>query len=137
MLKNVQAIKSLKEIAKVAYDIAQHRYPSFVYGQKLDGKEIPCFCLHAVEPESFERMLIYLKENNYDTLSINSYYRIMKGKEKLKNPKAPVRNMIIPYIIFLKPFLLIDKYLIAQNANMRKQIKKGIPITNIHMPVSW
>lgn len=83
-----QKIKSLNEISIVALDIMLYRFPGFVYGQQLDGHEIPCFCFHSVEPESFEAMLQYLNENNYETLSIETFYDIMVGKKKLKNPKS-------------------------------------------------
>jgi hypothetical protein len=88
MIKAKHIFKSFLEISNVGCDMLLHRYPGFVYGKKLDGKEIPVFCFHGVEPESFEKMLNYIKQNQYETLSIKTYYRIMRGDEKLKNVKS-------------------------------------------------
>lgn len=52
------------------------RYPEFVYGGKFPGKiqEVPVFVFHSIRPEVFERQLIYLRENNYNTITSEEYY---------------------------------------------------------------
>lgn len=44
-------------------------YPEFVTGRKV-GRQVPVFYFHHVHHELFEKQLIYLKENGYNTLNI-------------------------------------------------------------------
>lgn len=77
--------KQLKEIKH-----AVNGYPDFVYSKndnfELNG--IPVFLYHTIDPEVFESHLIYLKENNYKTLDVDEFYKILTGKNEQKSNKV-------------------------------------------------
>ncbi|ARA94450.1 hypothetical protein AWN76_015665 [Rhodothermaceae bacterium RA] len=81
-------IKSLHEVYVVARDLFQGRYPAFVYGRGLADDEIPCFCFHGVEPEPFEQMLAYLRDNDYHTLSIDDFAEVLTGTRPRPHPRS-------------------------------------------------
>jgi len=61
-------------------------YPEFVY-KKVDcipADKIPIFVFHSVRPESFERQIRYLAENNYHTLKADELYDIITEKKRCK-----------------------------------------------------
>ncbi len=76
-----------KQLKEVKHAISG--YPDFVYSKddnfELDG--IPVFLYHTIDPEVFESHLIYLKENNYQALDVNDFYKIILSKENQKNNK--------------------------------------------------
>lgn len=65
-------------------------YPDFVYSKnktsKLEG--IPVFVYHTINPEVFESHLIFLKENDYKTLSIHEFYDLLLNKRELGENKS-------------------------------------------------
>ena len=80
--------KNLSEAFVVAEDIMFFRFPSFIYGKELDGKEIPSFCFHSITPDVFEPILQYLRDNDYCTLSIREYLEFLSGRKKLVHPRS-------------------------------------------------
>jgi peptidoglycan/xylan/chitin deacetylase (PgdA/CDA1 family) len=79
--------KNLFPIFDVAKDIFTNRYPSFIYGPKIKPNEIPCFCFHSVQYEYFNRVLQFLTENNYCTLSADEFYQTLTGERKISPGK--------------------------------------------------
>lgn len=57
--------------------IAGRRYPNFVYGGAFPGErqEVPVFVFHTISPDTFEKQLRYLKENNYNTVTCEEYFQ--------------------------------------------------------------
>lgn len=51
------------------------RYPSFVYGKRPrpERDSIPAFIFHQVGTDDFEKKLIYLKENEYQTIDCSEF----------------------------------------------------------------
>lgn len=76
--------KQLKEIKH-----AINGYPEFVYARNnnFELKGIPVFLYHTIDPQIFESHLIYLKENNYQTLDVNEFYKILAGKSEPKSKR--------------------------------------------------
>jgi len=76
--------KQLKEVKHAIIG-----YPDFVYAKhdnfELNG--IPVFLYHTIDAEVFESHLIYLKENNYQTLDVNEFYKILTRNDEQKSKK--------------------------------------------------
>ena len=72
----------------MSWDIVTGRYPSFIYGREIPQRDIPAFCFHGVEPQPFESMLRYLKENNYTNITSEDLGQILQDRknEKYSNP---------------------------------------------------
>lgn len=60
-------------------------YPDFIFKsiQELPKGEIPIFTFHSVEADKFEYLIKYLADNNYKTITSNSYYEFLLGKKKV------------------------------------------------------
>lgn len=82
-------LRDLEEACAVVKNIVLYRYPSFVYGRET-ADEIPIFGFHSVEPESFETMLRFLKENNYHTLTAEELYDLMSKRRRLRRGRSIV-----------------------------------------------
>ena len=80
-------------MVEMAGDLLRGRYPSFVYGrQPIEDELPPIFCLHTSVPEPFERMLRYLSENGYRTLTCDDYFeRLERGL------KAGERSVLLTF----------------------------------------
>ncbi len=65
-------------------------YPDFVYSKTKNSslKGIPVFVYHTIDPQIFESHLLFLKENNYKTLSIHEFYDILINKRELNGSKS-------------------------------------------------
>ena len=59
-------------MASTALDVASLRYPPFVYGGQV--KEVPVFCFHEVEPQTFEAQLQFLNANGYHTITTDELF---------------------------------------------------------------
>ena len=72
--------------------ILARRYPAFVYGGALSPaeQEVPVFVFHEIDGKDFESKLQYLKENGYETIDSETYYRWVTGKESIH--ERPRRN---------------------------------------------
>jgi len=86
-------IKNIKEMSGVGVDLILGRYPGFVYGKGLDDGQIPIFVFHSVEPDSFEKMLQFLAENKYTTLTSEDLYRYHVDR----NEKLPARSIMLTF----------------------------------------
>jgi len=80
--------KNLHEVSSIAFELVRFRYPAFVYGSDIRKGEIPVFCLHGAETDSFERYAQFLAENRYTTLSISEFYDILT--RRLEAPERPI-----------------------------------------------
>ena len=55
------------------------KFPDFVYGKGLRDDMVPVFVFHEIEPVTFEQKLIYLKENDYETLNADELLNHLKS----------------------------------------------------------
>jgi hypothetical protein len=64
--------------------------PKFVYSgsdlKNLNG--IPVFLYHTIDPKIFESHLLFLKKNEYRTLTIEEFYEILLNKRKVNYQKT-------------------------------------------------
>ncbi len=65
---------------EVPRDLALRRYPPFVTGGPLPRGDVPVFCFHSLEPESYGRKLEHLARNGYVTLSADEYFAFLQGR---------------------------------------------------------
>jgi len=68
---------------KTVLDLVRGRYPSFVYGSERLTGQVPVFCFHSVEPESFEATLHFLARNDYYTLTPDELVDWILGQAEL------------------------------------------------------
>ena len=66
----------------MAGNLLLRRYPRFVYGNAASPDEIPTFCFHGVTADYLEKVLQYLGENKYHTLSMEEFFGIVTGHLK-------------------------------------------------------
>jgi peptidoglycan/xylan/chitin deacetylase (PgdA/CDA1 family) len=71
---------SAREAWEVPRDLLLGRYPAFVTGGELRPGEVPVFVFHGAEPGSFARRLEHLARNGYETLSIDGYFDVLRGR---------------------------------------------------------
>ncbi len=84
--------RSALEAWEVPRDLLLRRYPAFVTGGALEPGEIPVFTFHDAEPESFGRALAHLARNGYQTLGIDEYVAVLRGRAK-----APARAVLLTF----------------------------------------
>ena len=67
--------------------IISRTYPDFIFKslKELPQGEIPIFTFHSVERNKFEYLIKYLAENNYQTISSDSFYEFLTGNLKIKS----------------------------------------------------
>lgn len=69
------------------------KIPRFVYYEISPGKlGIPVFVFHYVIPEEFESYLLYLKHNNYQTLTMEMFYEYIT-----KNQQIPLKSVLLTF----------------------------------------
>ena len=68
------------EVGDVAFDMLKGKYPNFVYRNKSNSHEVPCFCFHEAVQEELEPMFEFLRLNGYKTLSLAEFEDIVLGK---------------------------------------------------------
>lgn len=92
----MRAMSKLRAPAAAAFevfsDLALRRYPAFVTGGPLPQGQVPVFCFHSLEPESFGRKLDYLGRNGYVTLSADEYFDVLQGRRA-----APARAVVLTF----------------------------------------
>ena len=81
-------IKNFREMNSVGADLLKGVYPDFVYRNRFNFDQIPCFCFHDAKPGEIEPMLKYLKENSYRTLRLEEFGAAVHGKFDLKQQKS-------------------------------------------------
>ena len=84
--------RSALEAWEVPRDLLLRRYPAFVTGGGLGAGEIPVFTFHGAEPESFGRALAHLSRNGYQTLGIDEYVDVLRGRAS-----APSRAVLLTF----------------------------------------
>lgn len=77
---------------EVPRDLLLGRYPAFVTGGALEAGEIPVFVFHEAEPESFAAALAHLARNGYETLTIDEYLAVLRGRRA-----APPRAVLLTF----------------------------------------
>ncbi len=77
---------------EVPRDLALRRYPSFVTGGALARGQVPVFCFHSLEPDSFGRKLEHLARNGYVTLSADEYFAFLSGQLE-----PPARAVVLTF----------------------------------------
>lgn len=78
----------LPEGADTALDLIGGQYPAFVYGSEHLAGQVPVFCFHSVEPESFEALLGFLARNDYYTLTPKELGDWVLGRAELPKERA-------------------------------------------------
>jgi peptidoglycan/xylan/chitin deacetylase (PgdA/CDA1 family) len=73
---------------KTVLDLVRGRYPSFVYGSERLTGQVPVFCFHSVEPESFEATLHFLARNDYYTLTPDELVDWILGRADLPHERS-------------------------------------------------
>jgi len=66
------------------------RDPAFVRGGELEPGDIPVFTFHGLEPRSFERKLVYLKNAGYQAIGLAQYLDALSRRRK-----APLKSVLI------------------------------------------
>lgn len=66
------------------------RYPGFVTARnpRSLGQEVPVFMFHSVENEQFSSQLEFLARNGYQTLTLNSFLKFLRGECELDGPSV-------------------------------------------------
>lgn len=85
--------KILKGIQEVPIEISRFTngsYPSFVTSDRVQEllAEVPVFMFHTVNKIAFQQQLEFLKNNHYQTLSLEAFIAFLKGKLELKQPSV-------------------------------------------------
>ncbi|MGH7628826.1 MAG: polysaccharide deacetylase family protein [Gemmatimonadales bacterium] len=83
----------MRDALEMVADLATLRYPGFVYGRELRGRELPVFILHGVEPEAFGRLLRFLAANRYHTLTVSELEAFVRGH----SPALPDRSIVLTF----------------------------------------
>jgi hypothetical protein len=60
------------------------RDPPFVRGGGLDPGDIPVFTFHGLEPRSFERKMLHLKNGGYQAIGLAEYLDVLFGRAPAK-----------------------------------------------------
>lgn len=85
-------LSSLEELlphgTETVLNLALGRYPSFVYGSEELTGQVPVFCFHSAEPESFEATLRFLERNDYCTLTPKELADWVLGRAELPQERA-------------------------------------------------
>ncbi len=77
-------VKHAREAIEVPRDLVLSRYPDFVTGGHLAQGEVPVFCFHSADPQTFERKVRYLAENGYSALSADAYFQYLMGAHPVR-----------------------------------------------------
>lgn len=85
-------LRQARESWEVPRDLLLGRYPAFVTGGPLPRGHVPVFVFHSLEPETFERKLRYLADNDYVTLSADGYFQALMGSRP-----APLRSVLLTF----------------------------------------
>lgn len=80
--------KLLPQGAGTAIDLIRGQYPSFVYGSEELAGQVPVFCFHSAEPESFEAILRFLARNDYYTLTPGELADWVLGRAELPQERT-------------------------------------------------
>lgn len=66
------------------------RDPAFVRGGDLEPGDIPVFTFHGLEPRSFERKMVHLKDAGYQAIGLAPYLDALSGRGQ-----APAKSVLI------------------------------------------
>lgn len=87
MLRNPVPLIERENIFQKPLELLTGRYPGFLFGARL-GNILPVFTFKNVTLPYLEPFLIYLLENNYQTLGSAETADFVLGKTKLKSPSV-------------------------------------------------
>jgi len=76
-------IKALREFPIEVGRFLGGKYPKFITDSACHelGNEVPVFMFHTVDPPVFESQLDYLKQNQYNTLTLEQFMAFLDGSE--------------------------------------------------------
>jgi len=66
-------ILQFRRVVRSVKRVANTRYPKFIFGLQLNQGELPVFIYHEVDRESFAADLMFLRDNDYQTLSTSEF----------------------------------------------------------------
>lgn len=90
--------KELKKLWSLGFyelNVLRNRcYPDFVFDSsiKVLRDEIPVFLFHSVKADDFEEKLIYLVENNYQTIGADELYDYLIGRKR-----NPINKVVLTF----------------------------------------
>ncbi len=87
MLRNPVPLIERENLFQKPLELMTGRYPSFLFGARV-GNILPVFTFRDVTFPYLEPFLVYLLENNYQTLSAAETSEIVLGKKPLKMPSV-------------------------------------------------
>jgi hypothetical protein len=83
------SLKRSAEAARLLLDLVT-RDPGFVRGGDLAPGDIPVFTFHSLEPRSFERKMLYLKNAGYRGIGLAEYLDAIMGRRE-----APTKSVLL------------------------------------------
>jgi len=82
--------KALTEVPVEIERVVRRRYPDFVWKASVSelGQQVPVFMFHSVNANVLERQLMFLRDNGYETLDLESFMKFLNGKHSLRKPSV-------------------------------------------------
>ncbi|WP_031387037.1 polysaccharide deacetylase family protein [Desulfonatronum thiodismutans] len=86
--------------------------PDFILARapKPPGSSVPVFCYHVVESADFEKDLVYLAENGYDTITADALLTHLTGQACVDKPSVVLTFDDCSRNLFTTAFPLLEKY---------------------------
>lgn len=85
----MRVLKRGAEAGRLLLDLVT-RDPAFVRGGDLAPGDIPVFTFHGLEPRSFERKMLYVKDAGYQAIGLAEYLDALSGRRE-----APAKSVLI------------------------------------------
>lgn len=85
----MKALRRAGDASRLLLDLVT-RDPPFVRGRDLDPGHIPVFTFHSLEPVSFERKMLYLRNAGYEAIGMAAYLDAFFGRRP-----APPKSVLI------------------------------------------
>jgi len=82
-------LKRSADAGRLLLDLVS-RDPGFVRGGDLAPGDIPVFTFHSLEPRSFERKMLYLKDAGYQAIGLTAYLDALTGRRE-----APQKSVLL------------------------------------------
>jgi peptidoglycan/xylan/chitin deacetylase (PgdA/CDA1 family) len=79
----MSVLKRSGDALKLLLDLVT-RDPAFVRGGAIDPRDIPVFTFHSLEPRSFERRMLYLRNAGYQAIGMTQYLEVLTGRAQAK-----------------------------------------------------
>ena len=85
----MSTLKRSADAGRLLLDLVT-RDPAFVRGGNLAPGDIPVFTFHSLEPRSFERKMLYLKDAGYQSIGLSEYLDALFGRRE-----APPKSVLL------------------------------------------